>query len=188
MGSTTTVTLPPRPVASQPLPSSTHGLRAVLAVVPRFVLRQPLLLLVQRPGLQDHLLQLEGGVAVQAALLQTHGHTRSSLRRERSKPRAGAVGGPWYSRWGRSPAPGASGRHRPRARQTDMLTSGCQPGRRSGARGSPSAAAGQQHRCEQGETEPRAPALRTHPGSAASLLHGGARNAAAQHGSRHRRR
>lgn len=153
---------------------------------------------MQGPGLQDHLLQLEGGVAVQAALLQTHGHTGSSLPSEFPEPRVGAVSRQamvlWYSRWGQSPAPGASGRHRPRARQRDMLMSGCQPGRRSGARGSPSAAAGQQHCCEQGEMEPRAPALQTHrgPSSAAPLLlgatrailhRGAAHNAAAQRGS-----
>jgi len=46
----------------------THGLR-VLAVVTGPVLGQPLLLLVQGTRLQDHLLQLKGGVTVEAAFL-----------------------------------------------------------------------------------------------------------------------
>lgn len=50
-----------------------HRLRAVPAAVPGPVLGQPLLLLVQGPGLQDHLLQLEGGVTVKAAFLWGHG-------------------------------------------------------------------------------------------------------------------
>lgn len=47
----------------------THRLR-VFAVVSGSILGQPLLLLVERPRLQDHLLQLEGGVAVQTTFLQ----------------------------------------------------------------------------------------------------------------------
>ena len=60
-------TLPPGPVPASQAP--THGLGAVPAAVPGPGLGQPFLLLVQGPGLQDHLLQLEGGVAVQAAFL-----------------------------------------------------------------------------------------------------------------------
>lgn len=41
----------------------------ILAVVSWSVLCQPLFLLVKRTWLQDHLLQLEGGVAVQATFL-----------------------------------------------------------------------------------------------------------------------
>lgn len=46
----------------------THRLR-ILAVVSRPVLGQPLLLLVKGARLQDHLLQLKGGVAVEATFL-----------------------------------------------------------------------------------------------------------------------
>lgn len=49
--------------------ADTHRLR-VFAVVSGAVLGQSLLLLVQRPRLQDHLLQLEGGVAVQTTFLR----------------------------------------------------------------------------------------------------------------------
>lgn len=57
----------------------THRLR-ILAVVSRPVLGQPLLLLVKGTRLQDHLLQLEGGVAVEATLLQ-QGEAQAIIRR-----------------------------------------------------------------------------------------------------------
>lgn len=47
----------------------THRLGTVSTAVPRLILGQPLFLLVQRPRLQDHLLQLKGGITVQAAFL-----------------------------------------------------------------------------------------------------------------------
>jgi hypothetical protein len=47
----------------------THRLGTVSAAVPRLILGQPLFLLVQRPRLKDHLLQLKGGITVQAAFL-----------------------------------------------------------------------------------------------------------------------
>lgn len=143
----------------------TYGLGAVFAVVPRLVLCKPLLLLVQGPRLQDHLLQLEGGVAVQAALLWGTGtpqtrvsHGAGSLllsKRAQELLLSTALhlrvqtGPGWareaarcsYSRSGQSPAPRASRPRRSRPRLTSRLTSECRRGRRSGARGSPSAAA-----------------------------------------------
>lgn len=113
----------------------THRLGAVSAAVPRLILGQPLLLLVQGPRLQDHFLQLKGGVAVQAAFLWSD--------RVLSLPGRCHLPQAWshpFERtdlhWARSPAPPSSRSDHPTTRWPVTGQPACPEGWRIGVQGS----------------------------------------------------
>lgn len=120
----------------QPEPS-THRLRAVPAAVPRLVLSQPLFLFVQRPRLQDHLFQLEGGVTVQAAFL-CRDRVLSPAYRCHPTPPAWACQSQHtdFLHWAQSPAPPSSRSGHPRAHGPVMVLSACLGDWKIGAQGS----------------------------------------------------
>lgn len=113
------------------VPGRTHRWAAVPAAVPGPALGQTLLLLVQRPRLQDHLLQLEGGVAVQAAFLwkMALSWCLAALAHP-GHPR------PTGLRWAQSQAPPSSRSAQPTARRPEQGPPACPAGWTLGAWGS----------------------------------------------------
>ena len=97
------------------VPGCAHRRAAVPAAIPGPALGQTLLLLVQRPRLQDHLLQLEGGIAVQAAFLwrMVLSQCPATLTRP-GHPR------PVGLRWARSLAPPSSRSAQPTAHRPEQ--------------------------------------------------------------------
>lgn len=117
--------------------SSTHRLGTISAAVPRLIFGQPLFLLVQRPRLQDHLLQLKGGITVQAAFLWRDRVLSPACGSPPPPQQPGVTClGTQGLHWAQSLAPPSFHSGRPTARGPAMGLSACLGDWRTGAQGS----------------------------------------------------